>query len=600
MVWNQIPYIRFVNYFSFHTTHVNSNSQELNFIYKSDCGNERFMTGIPHRGDKVSLRTEYFYSEACIERSRNDAPGSTYDNVNMFINEILHALAASGSGVLRLTEGQLIDLAVGDPRYTEALIPFFSSNFDTTDVSKPHAYLVWMLYDNDMKLIVEGSGAKRVTDPNALKELLEEDIPVIENGYLHAYVSNGGIEATSFDNFLVTYMRGNTRQINHYYPYGLSIAGLGGDYDEYLNKYTSKELQTGEFGAGGSTGLEMFDFGSRFYDPQIGRWHTPDPAEQFANPYLAMGNNPVMYVDPDGEFAMILPLIVAGGIVAGSFQQASTSNNSFGQLLIGGAIGGASAAAGFGVGSALSGVVGAGFIGGAISGAGGGFTGGFISGGGSAWYNGASLQDGMMAGLKSGGIAAASAALTGGLIGGISAKNAGLDFLTGSKVTDLEKFGRSLGLDLTASINNNLGSSLANPTTGNDEQDFLIMLKAYADAKKLTIDGQTRIQELFDMDGIHYSKSWSQNAIFKDTYTREFKFNSLLIKAGITNQTNPIVDVSYVAKFKTVSLIMHDGRNFRDLSTLTFENKEILNRAWGNIIGRMTFSLSGPSKVYIK
>ncbi|NEN25808.1 hypothetical protein G3O08_20165 [Cryomorpha ignava] len=31
-------------------------------------------------------------------------------------------------------------------------------------------------------------------------------------------------------------------------------------------------------------------------------WFTPDPAEQFSNPYLAMGNNPVMYVDPDGEF----------------------------------------------------------------------------------------------------------------------------------------------------------------------------------------------------------------------------------------------------------------------------------------------------------
>lgn len=31
-------------------------------------------------------------------------------------------------------------------------------------------------------------------------------------------------------------------------------------------------------------------------------WFTPDPAEQFANPYLAMGNNPVVFIDPDGEF----------------------------------------------------------------------------------------------------------------------------------------------------------------------------------------------------------------------------------------------------------------------------------------------------------
>ena len=323
------------------------------------------------RGDKVSLRTEYFYSE--------DAPGATYDNVNMFINEILLALAASGSGILRLTEGQLIDLAVGDPRYTEALIPFFSSNFDTTDVSKPHAYLVWMLYDNDMKLIVEGSGAKRVTDPNALRELLQEDIPVIENGYLHAYVSNGGIEATSFDNFLVTYMRGKTRQINHYYPYGLSIAGLGGDYDEYLNKYTSKELQTGEFDPAISTGLEMFDFGSRFYDPQIGRWHTPDPAEQFANPYLAMGNNPVMYVDPDGEWVFLIPhisfgngsfdlgLTVGFGFYGGASVQATVGHTFYKEgndntyATVGGSLAGFTASVGYGTQTGYTAGVGFGF-----------------------------------------------------------------------------------------------------------------------------------------------------------------------------------------------------------------------------------------------
>ncbi|NEN22632.1 hypothetical protein G3O08_03820 [Cryomorpha ignava] len=121
----------------------------------------------------------------------------------------------------------------------------------------------------------------------------------------------------------MTHLRGETRQINHYYPYGLSISGLGNSSDEYLNKYTSKELQTGEFEPAVSTGLEMFDFHARFYDPQLGRWFTPDPAEQFHNPYLAMGRTKreeslrgsdlasgqpareaVMCVDPDGEFVL--------------------------------------------------------------------------------------------------------------------------------------------------------------------------------------------------------------------------------------------------------------------------------------------------------
>jgi hypothetical protein len=42
-------------------------------------------------------------------------------------------------------------------------------------------------------------------------------------------------------------------------------------------------------------GLELDDFDHRAYEkpfprPQLGRWHAPDPAGQFASPYLAMGN----------------------------------------------------------------------------------------------------------------------------------------------------------------------------------------------------------------------------------------------------------------------------------------------------------------------
>jgi hypothetical protein len=38
------------------------------------------------------------------------------------------------------------------------------------------------------------------------------------------------------------------------------------------------------------------------YDAVTGRWLAVDPQHQCHSPYLAMGNNPVMMVDPDGEF----------------------------------------------------------------------------------------------------------------------------------------------------------------------------------------------------------------------------------------------------------------------------------------------------------
>ncbi|WP_018473922.1 RHS repeat-associated core domain-containing protein [Echinicola pacifica] len=60
-----------------------------------------------------------------------------------------------------------------------------------------------------------------------------------------------------------------------------------------------------------------YDFHARQYDPALGRWFAVDLQNQFMSPYLAMGNNPVVMVDPDGEF-VVLGSILLGKIVAGA------------------------------------------------------------------------------------------------------------------------------------------------------------------------------------------------------------------------------------------------------------------------------------------
>ena len=44
------------------------------------------------------------------------------------------------------------------------------------------------------------------------------------------------------------------------------------------------------------------------------RFYAVDPAMKFASPYLFCGNNPIMYVDEDGEWAFLIP-IVAGAVI---------------------------------------------------------------------------------------------------------------------------------------------------------------------------------------------------------------------------------------------------------------------------------------------
>jgi RHS repeat-associated protein len=57
----------------------------------------------------------------------------------------------------------------------------------------------------------------------------------------------------------------------------------------YQGKYAEKDEETG-----------WNHFELREYDPVIGRWLVKDPAGQYYSPYVAMGNNPVSNMDPDG------------------------------------------------------------------------------------------------------------------------------------------------------------------------------------------------------------------------------------------------------------------------------------------------------------
>ena len=114
---------------------------------------------------------------------------------------------------------------------------------------------------------------------------------------------NDSIECPEY-HFYITDHQGNVRivanqdgtieQINHYYPYG-GLMGESTNSDHQPYKYNGKELDRHH-------GLDWFDYGARWYNGIS--WMNPDPlAEKYysVSPYVYCANNPVKYIDPDGQ-----------------------------------------------------------------------------------------------------------------------------------------------------------------------------------------------------------------------------------------------------------------------------------------------------------
>ena len=95
-----------------------------------------------------------------------------------------------------------------------------------------------------------------------------------------------------------------------YYPLGMIHSGqlLSGIASSYSYSFQGKEMQN-------EHNLGIYDFGSRMYYPGLGRWMNTDPQNQFGSPYLAMGNNWIIGIDPNGEIFVIDDVIV--GLVTG-------------------------------------------------------------------------------------------------------------------------------------------------------------------------------------------------------------------------------------------------------------------------------------------
>jgi len=175
-------------------------------------------------------------------------------------------------------------------------------------VSAPWAYVNWIFVVEHFNYV--SGGFDRVGGSGSVKDNNNITIPTLivpRNGYLFVYCSNESAVNAYFNNLQVIHTRGPLLEETHYYPFGLTMAGISSktiNGPDNKIKYNSQELQSKEFTDG--SGLELYDYGARMYDAQIGRWHVIDPlADKIKNimysPYVYAINDPIKVIDPDGK-----------------------------------------------------------------------------------------------------------------------------------------------------------------------------------------------------------------------------------------------------------------------------------------------------------
>jgi hypothetical protein len=179
-------------------------------------------------------------------------------------------------------------------------------NSVTYNTGEPKAYLNYILFDASHGnpqfgfVVVPGSAAVKWE-----KLSISLSIPSIgyNGGYAYVYLTNESNYNVFFDDFLIVHEKSNmalrVTESADYYPFGLLIEGTRYEDEGRLANAYGYQGDYSEFDS--RTGWNRFALRGN-YDSRLGRWQSGDPYQQFASPYVGMGNSAINGTDPNGGF----------------------------------------------------------------------------------------------------------------------------------------------------------------------------------------------------------------------------------------------------------------------------------------------------------
>ncbi|MBW8687012.1 DUF6443 domain-containing protein [Chitinophaga rhizophila] len=170
--------------------------------------------------------------------------------------------------------------------------------------NKPRAYLCYAAFDEQLNIVDQNAGVNQIAkSPDVLQVIVSTAMRIQKNGYIYIYTNNESAHDVYFDNLTVKHITGPLLEETHYYPFGLTMAGIsscalkGSAYPINRKGYNGITFNT-------DLDLNEYDAFYRTLDPQIGRWKQLDPKidkMEAWSPYVSNFNNPVRYSDFLGD-----------------------------------------------------------------------------------------------------------------------------------------------------------------------------------------------------------------------------------------------------------------------------------------------------------